>query len=147
MESIDKDLRDKKIKDLNNEGKSIAQIATEVGMSKGGIHKVLGKFLVKGDVAPKKENTAAIKLKGTEERFESFVGWNRLDVNEYANEKTGEVIRVAYVKADKKGEFGYFVKLGSVGKIEDIEVVSDEEARDNERLAELGFGDFIKNKD
>ena len=111
MESIDKDLRDKKIKDLNNEGKSIAQISTEVGMSKGGIHKVLGKFLVKGDVAPKKENTAAIKLKGTEERFESFVGWERTNVNEYVNKSTGEIARVVYVKAKNADEFGYFVKL------------------------------------
>ncbi len=115
MESVDKDLRDKRIVDLNNSGKSIMEIATETGMSKGGVHKVLAKFLVKGDVAPKKESVIDLELSGKEERFESFIGWNRLNVNEYANEKTGEVIRVAYVKAKKKGEFGYFVKLGKFG--------------------------------
>jgi transposase len=126
MESTEKDLRDQRIKNLNNEGKSIAEIAKEIGMSKGGVHKVLGKFLLKGDVAPKKENVVEVKISGTEERFDSFVGWTRLGVNEYVNEKTSEVIRVAYVKAKSDKEFGYFVKLGSVGKIEDIEVVSEE---------------------
>jgi transposase len=126
MESTEKDLRDQRIKNLNNEGKSIAEIAKEIGMSKGGVHKVLGKFLLKGDVAPKKEKVVEVKISGTEERFDSFVGWTRLGVNEYVNFNTGEVIRVAYVKAKSDKEFGYFVKLGSVGKIEDIEVVSEE---------------------
>jgi len=142
---MNKELRDQEIIDLHNQGKSIRNIATELNIGKTTVSNVVNIFLGIDKIPSKK--VIPVKLKGTEERFESFVGWNRLDVNEYANEKTGEVVRVAYVKADKKGEFGYFVKLGSVGKIEDIEVVSDEEARDNERLAELGFGDFIKNKD
>lgn len=147
MESIDKDLRDRRIMDLNNSGKSIAQIAEEVGMSKGGVHKVLSKFLIKGEVVSKKEEVVELKVTGKEEKVSTLVGWKRLDVNEYVNEKTGEIMRIKWVRAKNPNEFGYFVKLGSLGKVNDIEVVSVEEAKDNQRLAESGFSDFINSED
>ena len=121
---MEKEERNKRIMELNNDNKSIRFIANELGISKTTVTSVLNS-VIGVDIPDNKKKAVAVKLKGTEERFTSFVGWNRMNVNEYANEKTGEVIRVAYVKADKKGEFGYFVKLGSVGKIEDNEVVSE----------------------
>ena len=109
MASDNKELRDKKILDLHNSDKSVEFIAKEVGMSKGGIHKILQKSLINGDIAPKE--VVEVKLTGKEEKFTSFVGFERTNVNEYAHKESGEVIRVAYVKAKSKDEFGYFVKL------------------------------------
>ena len=142
---MEKEERNKRIIELNNEDKSIRFIANELGISKTTVTSVLNTVI--GDKTPNKKKVAKVKLKGTEERFTSFVGWNRLNVNEYVNEKTGEVIRVACVKAKSPDEFGYFVKLGIVGKIDDIEEVSEEEARDNERLAESGWNEFMSNED
>jgi len=122
---MDKDLRDQKIIDLHNQGKSIRNIASELNVGKTTVSNVVNIFLGI-DKIPSKKEVVPVKLKGTEERFDSFVGWTRLGVNEYVNFNTGEVIRVAYVKAKGPEEFGYFVKLGSVGNIEDIEVVSEE---------------------
>jgi transposase len=122
--STEKELRNKKIIDLNNQGKSIRFIANELGISKTTVTSVLGSVI--GVEVPEKKKVVPVKLKGTEERVDSLVGWTRLDVNEYANDKSGEVMRIAWVKAKSDKDFGYFVKLGSVGKIEDIEVVSEE---------------------
>lgn len=121
---MEKDLRDRKVMDLYNSGKSIRTISTELCIGKSTVSNVINKHLGIGEFASKSERTIEVNISGKEERFTSFVGWNRLNVNEYANEKTGEVIRVAWVKAKSVDEFGYFVKLGSIGKIEDIEVVS-----------------------
>jgi hypothetical protein len=123
---MEKDLRDRKIIDLYNSGNSIRTISTDLGIGKSTVSNVINKQLGIGEFAFKSERTIDIKILGNEERFTSFVGWNRLNVNEYVNEKTGEVIRVAYVKAKSQEDFGYFVKLGSVCKIEDIEVISEE---------------------
>ena len=113
---LEKDLRNKKILDLQNEGKSIGEISNIMGMSKGGIHKILSKFLIKEEI-PSKE-VIEVKITGEEKKFESFVGWKRVNVNEYANEKTGEIVRVAYVKAKSPDEFGYFVRLSDELKVE-----------------------------
>lgn len=107
---LDKDLRDKRILELHNEGKSISEIMPLVGMSKGGIHKVLSSFLNKGEL-PDKKKVVDVKVDGDEEMVTSFVGLTRINVNEYVNEKTSEVIRVAFVKSTVPGEFGKFVKL------------------------------------
>lgn len=115
MDNSEKELRNKKILDLHNQGKSIAAIAKETGLSKGGIHKIISGFILKGD-SPKKESVVEVKLSGTEERFTSFVGYDRIDVNQYAHKDTGEVVTVAFVKAKKAGEFGYFVKVYGVEK-------------------------------
>lgn len=104
-----KELRDKKILDLHNSGESMESIAKEVGMSKTGVHKILQKSLINGDIAPKE--VVDVKLTGKEEKFTSFVGYERVNVNEYAHKESGEVVRVAYVRAKNPGEFGYFVKL------------------------------------
>ena len=108
------ELRDKKILDLNNSGKSIREIAKEMNIGKTTVSRVLNGVLAK-DLVPSKE-VVEVKLKGTEERFESFVGWERTNVNEYANKSTGETIRVVYVKAKSVDQFGYFVKLGNSEK-------------------------------
>ena len=107
---VDKDLRDKRILELHNEGKSISEIMPIVGMSKGGIHKVLSSFLNKGEL-PDKKKVIDVKINGDEEVITSFNGLTRIDVNEYVDDKTGEVIRITFVKATVPGEFGKFVKL------------------------------------
>lgn len=110
VDPVEKELRNKKILDLHNEGKSISEIVDLVGMSKGGIHKVLSSFLDKADI-PNKKNVVEVKVDGDEEVIASFIGLTRLNVNEYVNEKTSEVIRVAFIKSTVPGEFGKFVKL------------------------------------
>jgi hypothetical protein len=150
LNEMDKDLRDQKIIDLHNQGKSIRSIASKLNIGKTTVSNVVNVFLGL-DKIPSKE-VVPVKFKGTEERFTSFVGWDRLNVNEYVNEKTGEVIRVAWVKAKSNKEFGYFVKLGSVGKIENVEVVSEEVKNDKDdmllqRMADDGFNEFINYKD
>lgn len=110
MTDQEKDLRNKKILDLHNQGKSIAVIAKEMVLSKGGVHKILSSLIINGD-SPKKEPVVRVKLSGNEERFTSFVGYERTDVNQYVHKETGEVINVAFVRARKAGEFGYFVKV------------------------------------
>ena len=106
---MDIELRDKRILDMNNSGKSIREIAKVLSIGKTTVSRVLSCALVKEDIPSK--DVVDIQIKGTEERFESFVGWERTNVNEYANKNTGEVARVVYVKAKSKDEFGYFVKL------------------------------------
>jgi hypothetical protein len=115
MDNLEKELRDKKILDLHNQGKSIAVIAKEMHLSKGGIHKIISGFILKGD-SPKKEPVVKVKLFGAEERFTSFVGYERTNVNQYVHKETGEIVNVVFVKAKKAGEFGYFVKVSSVEK-------------------------------
>ena len=110
----DKDFRNKKILDLHNSGATIKEIIDSTGMSKSGIYKVIGSIIQVGDIPSK--DIVEVKLEGTEERFESFVGWERTNVNEYANKSTGEVARVVYVKAKSEDKFGYFVKLGNQEK-------------------------------
>jgi len=127
---MEKDLRDRKIMDFYNSGKSIRNISTELGIGKSTVNNVINKQLGIGEFASKNESTIEVKISGKEERFISFVGWNRLNVNEYANEKTGEVIRVAWVKAKSVDEFGYFVKLGSLGNIDNIDVIFEEVKED-----------------
>ena len=111
---LEKDLRNKKIIDLHNSGATIKEITDATGMSKSGIYKVIGSIIKKEEIPSKK--VIEVKIKGTEERITSFSGLVRTNVNEYANEKTGEVIRVAFVKATEPGGFGYFVKLGDSEK-------------------------------
>lgn len=111
---MDIESRDKRILDLNNSGKSIREIAKEFNIGKTTVSRILSSALVKELVPAKK--VVEVKIKGTEERITSFSGLVRTNVNEYANEKTGEVIRVAFVKATEPGGFGYFVKLGEVEK-------------------------------
>ena len=127
---MEKDLRDRKIMNFYNSGKSIRNISTELGIGKSTVNNVINKQLGIGEFASKNESTIEVKISGKEERFISCVGWNRLNVNEYANEKTGEVIRVAWVKAKSVDEFGYFVKLGSLGNIDNIDVIFEEVKED-----------------
>lgn len=123
MAEIDeKELRNNRIIDMHNSGATIREIMKSTGMSKSGIYKVIGAIIKTGETAPK-EPVKEIELKGTEERFTSFVGWERTNVNEYAHKDSGEVIRVAFVKAKSPNEFGYFVKLGLANV---AEVKSDE---------------------
>ena len=109
------ELRDKKILDLNNSGKSIREIAKQMNIGKSTVSRVLSFVLVK-DLIPDKKKAVEIDLNGSEEKITSFSGLTRTNVNEYLDEKTGEIIRVAFVKAKNADEFGYFVKLGDPGK-------------------------------
>jgi predicted transcriptional regulator len=109
MTEQEKILRDKRILDLHNSGESMGSISKTTGMSKSAIHKIIGSIIKKEEVPSKK--VVKVEVKGTEERISSFSGLTRTDVNEYLDEKTGEVIRVAFVKATEPGGFGYFVKL------------------------------------
>ncbi len=113
MESNDKDLRNQKILDMHNSDMSIGVIAKEFGMSKAGVHKIIQSFIKTGnDNIPPKE-VVPVKLKGTEERFTNFSGYERLDVNVYSHKETGEIVQVAFVKSKSKDEFGYFVKVNN----------------------------------
>lgn len=111
---MDIELRDKRILDLNNSGKSIREIAKELNIGKTTVSRVLSCALIKEDLPGKK--VVELEIEGTEELITSFSGLVRTNVNEYVNEKTGEIIRVAFVKAKSADEFGYFVKLGNSEK-------------------------------
>ena len=124
MDNSEKDLRNKKILDLHNQGKSIQAIAKEPGLSKGGIHKIISAYLLKGE-APKNDVVVKVKLSGEEERFTSFVGYERTDVNQYAHKESGEIVNVVFVKAKKEGEFGYFVKVSDSSKKIEPQVVEE----------------------
>lgn len=113
-EISEKELRNKRIIDMHNSGSTLKEIIKATGMSRSGIYKVIDSIIKVGEIAPIKEVVKEVKLTGTEERFTSFVGWERTNVNEYSHKDTGEVIRVAFVKAKSDNEFGYFVKVGSV---------------------------------
>lgn len=105
----EKDLRNKKILDLHNSGSTIKEIIEATGMSKSGIYKVIGSVIKEGS-APGKE-VAKVDLSGDEEVIASFNGLTRINVNEYADDKTGEVLRITFVKSTVPGGFGKFVKL------------------------------------
>jgi lambda repressor-like predicted transcriptional regulator len=109
---MEKELRNKKILDLHNSGESIRSIAKELGVGKTTVSEVIGKALDKGENVPPKE-VVPVKLKGTEERFTNFSGYERLDVNVYSHKETGEIVQIAFVKAKSKDDFGYFVKLNN----------------------------------
>jgi DNA-binding transcriptional regulator LsrR (DeoR family) len=114
---MDKNERNAMVFKMFNEGKTERQIAEFIGLSKTAVHKILTPLVVKETVSPKIKKEI-VKLTGTEERFTSFVGWERTNVNEYSHKETGEVIRVAFVKAKGPNEFGYFVKLGEANGAE-----------------------------
>lgn len=109
---MEKDLRDQKVMDMYNYGVAERKIAEELGIGKSTVNRIIQGFIKVGDKVPPKE-VVPVKLKGDEERFTSFVGYERLDVNVYSHKETGEVIQVAFVKAKSKDEFGYFVKLNN----------------------------------
>jgi hypothetical protein len=112
MENLsEKDLRNKRIIDMHNGGSTIEQISKAVGMSKGGVHKVLGGVLISNEI-PNKKTIVPIKLTGNEQIVSSFVGWTRTDVYQYAHKDTGEIMNVVYVKAKSVNEYGYFVIVG-----------------------------------
>jgi hypothetical protein len=112
---MDKEKRNADVFKMFNEGKPEREIARVVGLSKTAVHKILTPLVVKESVSPKIKKVVA-KLTGSEERMDSFVGWIRTNVNEYTNKDTAEVVNIAFVKAKKAGEFGYFVKVSGVEK-------------------------------
>lgn len=115
MVDTEKELRRKKVLDMHNSGSIPKDIMKVTGLSRSGVYKILDTLLPKGEIAPK-EPIVKVKLLGTEERFTSFVGYERTNVNQYAHKETGEVVNVAFVKAKKANEFGYFVKVSGVEK-------------------------------
>jgi len=147
MENLsEKDLRNKRIVDMHNSGSTIKEIMTATGISKSGIYKILDAVVKVGDIAPKTP-IVEVKMVGTEERFMSFVGYERTNVNEYSHKDTGEVIRVAFVKAKNPNEFGYFVKLAPAnveevksGEIEKKSNPADEVIKEAEANLAIGKG-------
>ena len=107
--SVDVKTRNLRILELHNEGKNHREIMSDVGISLGTVSGVIKKALKLEEIPPKEK--VEVVLSGKEERFDSFVGWVRTDVNVYANEKTGELVSIAFVKAKEEGGFGYFVKV------------------------------------
>lgn len=105
---MEKENRNDMIISMHNQGATVRQISEKTKLSIGGVHKVLSSVLDKADVMPK--IPTKISLIGNEERFDSFGGWIRTNVNEYTNKDTGEVIYLAFV-GGKKGEHGHFVKI------------------------------------
>ena len=108
-----KDERNLGIFKMYNSGKTEREIADHFKLGKTTVHNILDGFLGKKEdksITP----VMAVEVTGNEERFDSFVGWIRTNVNEYVHKESAEVIRVAFVKAKNPDEFGYFVKLGSV---------------------------------
>ena len=110
MNNDEKELRKQKVIDLHNSDTPIPEIMKATGLSRSGIYKILDSVLKKGEIAPK-EATVQIKLTGQEERFTSFVGYERTNKNEYVHKDTGEIVNVVFVKATDPGKFGYFVKV------------------------------------
>lgn len=127
MSSQEKELRNKIIVDLHNSGSSIREISKLVSMSIGGVSKVIASAIGKGD-APERDNVVEVKLTGQEERFVSFVGYERTNKNEYVHKDTGEIVNVVFVKSTELGKFGYFVKVKS----------------DSEKSTASGIDDVIK---
>lgn len=110
MENLsEKELRNKRVVDMHNSGATIKEIISATGLSKSGIYKIIDSIIKVGDAPPKE--VKAVEITGDEERFDNFTGWTRTNTNEYANDKSGEVVRIAFVKAKSKDEFGYFVKI------------------------------------
>jgi hypothetical protein len=106
----DKEIRNKRIIDMHNGGSTIQDIVAAVGMSKGGVHKVLSNHIGGSEVAPKKVSIK-VKLTGNEEVFNNFSGWARTDVNQYAHKDTGEIVNLAFIPADSIDGYGIFVKV------------------------------------
>lgn len=110
---MEKELRDRKVMDLYNSGVAERKIAEEMGIGKSTVNRIIQSFIKTGndDIPPKE--VVPVKLKGTEERFTNFSGYERLDVNVYSHKETGEIVQIAFVKAKSKDDFGYFVKLNN----------------------------------
>lgn len=108
---MEKNERNDLILSLHNQGESIKAIADKLGMSKGGVHKVLNGVLVKDYdvVVDEKKTTDIVSDKYPRGSvLGSFVGLKRIGVNEYVDEKTGEVVMVRFNKATLVGGFGTF---------------------------------------
>lgn len=130
MLDTEKDLRRKKVLEMHNSGSTPKEIIKATGLSRSGVYKILDTVLQKGEIAPK-EPIVKVKLTGEEERFTSFVGYERTDVNQYAHKESGEIVNVVFVKAKKEGEFGYFVKVSDGSKKIEPQVVEIDNAAES----------------
>ena len=102
---MNKEERNTRIIELHNEGQSINSISLAIGMSKGGVHKVISSVIVPQDNDPIKPTVKGGKL------ISSFVGWTRITVNQYVNKETAEVISVKFNKAVKSDKYGTFITV------------------------------------
>jgi hypothetical protein len=110
MENLsEKEFRNNRVIDMHNSGSTIKEIISATGLSKSGIYKIIDGIIKVGDAPAKR--VKEVEITGDEERFDNFTGWTRTNTTEIMNEKTGEFVRIAFVKAKSKDEFGYFVKL------------------------------------
>jgi predicted transcriptional regulator len=101
--------RNNEVLKAHNEGQTVRQIADHFGISKSAVHKIISAVIVKEN-EPLKELIKPV-LTGNEVRIASFVGFQRVAPNEYVNKDTSELIKVAFIKATKPNQYGYFVKV------------------------------------
>lgn len=105
--------KQKLIIDLHNQGLSIREIETKTKISKSTVSRIISKHIE--TIKPNEPKLAKEVLKpiitGKEEKILSFVGLQSIGVNEYLNKDTSECIKVAFIKAIKPNECGYFVNV------------------------------------
>jgi len=102
--------RDSKIIEMHNNGASVREIEQETGVGKSTIHRVVTAHM--DSIKPKdSDETKPIESPSDKvgERFDSFVGWNRIGVNQYAHKDTGEIINVKFIKSKDINTCGHFV--------------------------------------
>jgi hypothetical protein len=104
---VTKNERNELIIKMHNNGNTERQISDATGLSKSGVHKIIGMYIESIDVETTvddvKPNVEAGKI------FSSFVGWVRLSANKYSNKDTGEVVNVKYIPGNDVAKYGHFV--------------------------------------
>lgn len=115
----EKEKRNKEIIKLHNDGLSSQQIADKIGLSKGGVYKVITDHIksLSGAIAPAvtenkpqpKPTAPASNVTGSGKRISSFGEYKHTGTrNEYAHKETGEIITVKFVPAKTPGACGHF---------------------------------------
>lgn len=102
----------KEVLRMHNEGLSVRVIADTLKISKDKAHRIIKSVILPGN-DPKEPTTTSKPKQSTEynsgDRFSSFVGWSRIDVNEYVNDKTSEVIKVRFVEGVDGNEVHFVI--------------------------------------
>lgn len=144
--------RNEMILKLHDDGLSYRDIARIVGCCKTNAHKIVSRIknnvdeigypdVVRVEVGKVFKDDQANRL----QYIDIALRLLNIDLHPELLKRVVSVVDLVNKKGGKSN-LEDVVKC-SVPKVEKIKEVSEEEARDNERLAELGFGDFIKNKD
>ena len=115
----EKEKRNKEIIKLHNDGLSSQQIADKIGLSKGGVYKVITDHIksLPGAIAPavtenKPEPKQTAPASNDQTKTKRILSFGELQYtgspNEYANKQTGEIIKVKFVPAKTSGACGHF---------------------------------------